>query len=421
MNIRAILASIQESLRFSVQSIRSNLLRTLLSLSGITIGVFCIISILTLVDSIEINIQGSISKLGDRVIFVQKWPWIFSSDYPWWKYVNRPSMKYREMELLEKKLPEADAVACNLWIFGKKISIENNTAEDVTLRVVSQEYDKTIELTFEEGRYFSEAESQRGEKVVILGNELAKNLFKNPKNAIGKKINLFNRKLRVIGILEKEGQGLGMDGGQDLQAMLPFNFVRNFGNFEEMQNNTTILVKASKSISLDAMEDEIRGSMRAIRKLHPRQEDNFSLNRITMLSNFLTGIFGKINIYGWVIAGFSILVGGFGIANIMFVSVKERTHIIGIQKALGAKDYFIMIQFLGEAVMLCVLGGVIGLTLIFLISLLLNLVLPFQIVLTFKNVMVGIGLSSLIGVISGYIPSRQAAKLDPIEAIRFRV
>lgn len=421
MNIRAILASIQESLRFSVQSIRSNLLRTLLSLSGITIGVFCIISILTLVDSIEINIQGSISKLGDRVIFVQKWPWIFSSDYPWWKYVNRPSMKYREMELLEKKLPEADAVACNLWIFGKKISIENNTAEDVTLRVVSQEYDKTIELTFEEGRYFSEAESQRGEKVVILGNELAKNLFKNPKNAIGKKINLFNRKLRVIGILEKEGQGLGMDGGQDLQAMLPFNFVRNFGNFEEMQNNTTILVKASKSISLDAMEDEIRGSMRAIRKLHPRQEDNFSLNRITMLSNFLTGIFGKINIYGWVIAGFSILVGGFGIANIMFVSVKERTHIIGIQKALGAKDYFIMIQFLGEAVMLCVLGGVIGLTLIFLISLLLNLVLPFQIVLTFKNVMVGIGLSSLIGVIPGYIPSRQAAKLDPIEAIRFRV
>lgn len=422
MNIRILIASLRESVSFAYQSIRSNLLRTLLSLLGITIGVFCIISILTLVDSMQYSIQNSLSKLGDRVVFVQKWPWLFSNDYPWWKYINRPELKYREMEVLQKRFPQAEAISFSVWANAKKLNNGNNSAESVTIRGLSLDYDKVMELSFEDGRFFNESESQSGEPVIVLGNQLAHNLFPGNLIAIGKSIEAYGRKMRVIGVLSKEGQGLGADGGgQDMQAMVPLNFIRNINNIEDGEFNPSILVKAPKNANLDAFEEELHGVMRSIRKLSPRQEDDYATNKITMLTSFITGFFKKVSLYGWIIAGFSILVGGFGIANIMFVSVQERTHIIGIQKAIGAKSYMIMIQFLGEAIMLCILGGLIGLALIFILSQLLNMVFPFKLILTLKNSLIGVGLSSFIGVLSGYFPSRKAAKLDPITAIRYKI
>lgn len=409
----------RESLRFAYQNIRANLLRTLLSLLGVTIGVFCIISILTLVDSIEYNFRKSVSKFGSDVMYVQKWPMIFEADYPWWKYVNRPNVTYAEMQLLRKKLPAAEAVCFTIWMRGKKISFEDNAAESVSIRAVTHDYARTIAMNFEHGRYFTESESHRGENVALIGYTLAEQLFDNPEKAIGKQISALQGKLRIIGVLKKEGNSFNMGGSTDNQLFMPFTYLKSYGSYAANQYNPTILVKAPASLKLEALEDDLIGAMRSIRRLSPRQDENFAINKVTMFLTIISDIFSKINLYGWVIAGFSILVGGFGIANIMFVSVKERTAIIGIQKALGARRIFTMSQFLGEAVLLCLLGGIIGLLLIAGLSALFNLVSPIEIILTLENILTGLGISSLIGVLSGYIPSRQAARMDPIEAIRF--
>jgi putative ABC transport system permease protein len=407
-----------ESLRFAFHSIRSNLTRTLLSLMGVTIGVFCIISIFTLVDSLELSIRDSISRFGDNVIFVHKWPWGFSSDYPWWKYINRPEIKYQEMQVLQKRFTGADAICFSTRSSNEKLTYTNNSAESITVLGVSYDYSKIVALNFDNGRYFTEDESQRGDRVVILGYEVAKSLFNDPDKAVDQKIQMMGRKMKVIGILSKQGKALGIGSEQDKQVLVPLNFLRAISNINNEQFGPTIMVKGKKGESLDRLEDELRGAMRGVRKLGPWDDDNFALNRITIFTNFITNLFSQINFFGFIIAGFSILVGGFGIANIMFVSVKERTPIIGIQKSLGAKSYFILIQFLGESIFLCVLGGLIALFIIFIITLILNVFLPLQLVLTLKNILIGISISSVIGIVSGFIPSLQAAKMDPIEAIR---
>lgn len=418
MKLHVFFAILKESLRFALQNIRANIVRTLLSLLGVTIGVFCIIAILTLVDSMEYTIRSSFNRFGTNVLFIQKWPIIFESEYPWWEYVNRREVQYQEMVQLQKRLPEAVAVAYMVQIGGNKVKAGKVTAENVLFQGVSFEYDRAMEITTVAGRYFTEDEAQRGDNVVILGFELANALFGNAQKAMGQTIVAFNRTLRVIAVKEKEGNGLGMGGNLDQSAIVPVNFIRKLTSTDASQFRPTILVKGKENIDQDEFEDEVRGVMRSVRKLHPRDDDDFAINKISMLLTFLNKVFSKISLYGWIIAGFSILVGGFGIANIMFVSVKERTPIIGIQKALGAKNYFILVQFLSESIILCILGGAIGLLLVLGISSLLNLVLPLKLFLSLKNALLGIGISSVIGILSGFLPSRQAARMDPIEAIR---
>jgi putative ABC transport system permease protein len=323
------------------------------------------------------------------------------------------------MQQLQKRLTKAQAVCFNLFIPGNKLKYNDNQVDNITGRAVSFEYDKAITLDFLSGRYFTETECENGEQVIILGYDIAKSLFREPQKAVDKYVEAFHRKLRVIGVLAKEGSGMGGGGDADHLITVPLNFMRNMSNIEKTEWGPTILVKGKPDVSADEMEEELEGTLRAIRKLGPGQDDNFALNKITMFTQFLEKVFGQINLYGWIIAGFSILVGGFGIANIMFVSVKERTPIIGIQKSLGAKGYFILIQFLGEAVLLCILGGLIGLLFVVILALLINASTPMHLIITFKNIMLGVGISSLIGIIAGYIPSRQAAKMDPIEAIRY--
>jgi putative ABC transport system permease protein len=406
---------IGESFRFAFDALRQNKLRTMLSLLGITIGIFAIIFVFSAADTFRSKLQASIDKLGSKTIFVQKWPWGGFGDYPWWKYMNRPVPSLRDYELLRDRLEYAEGLSYEIWANERTIKYRSNSVEGVGVRAASQDFNKTWTLDFQEGRYFTENEGRAGSPVVLIGALVAEGLF-NGEPAIGKSIIVMGRKLNVVGVFKKEGEDiLGMS--QDKNIIMPLNFAKGIMDIESDRYDPSITVRGFEHIALDEIESEIQGTMRSIRRLRPGVEDDFSLNKSTIASNQLDTMFGMVDIAGWVIGGFSILVGGFGIANIMFVSVKERTNIIGIQKSLGAKNYFIMLQFLFEAIALCLLGGLLGLLLVYLATLAASAA-GFEMILFMKNIMLGIGVSVIIGTISGFWPAYAASRLDPVEAIR---
>ncbi len=329
-----------ESFRFAVDSLVTNKLRTFLSLLGITIGIFAIISVFTMVDSIRNNIDKSISSLGDNVIYIQKWPWEFSSDYQWWEYMNRPTTKLSELQPLREKAQLAQSAA---FLIQTNVTLEykSASAENVQISAVSDEYDRIKSFELQEGRYFSLAEINRGQNKIVIGAEVAAALFGNAK-PVGKTITIQGDQVTVIGVFKKEGQNL-LDFGLDNAAIVPLNFARQIVDIRSEFLNPYIAVKAVDGASNEALIDELTGIMRSLRRLKPREANNFALNETKLLSNGFASLISVVNVAGGVIGLFSILVGGFGIANIMFVSVKERTNIIGIQKALGAKNYFISV------------------------------------------------------------------------------
>jgi len=406
---------VKESFRFAIGSLTENKLRTFLSLLGITIGIFAIISVFTMVDSIKRNIDKSINKLGDNVIYVQKWPWTFSSDYPWWKYMNRPVTALDELHDVRERTKLAEVCA---FLIQTNVTLKfgSNSAENIGISAVTEGYDQIKTFDIAEGRYFSESEFRSGSELIVIGAEVAAQLFGDA-NPVGKKVILRGDELTVIGIFKREGQTL-LDFGLDNAAIVPLNYARTKVNIKNEQVNPYIAVKAKPGVSNVAIMDELTGIMRSIRKISPSEDDNFALNETKLISNGFDQLIGVVNVAGGVIGLFSILVGGFGIANIMFVSVKERTNIIGIQKSLGAKNYFILFQFLFEAMLLSVIGGLIGLMLIFLLTLAASTILDFDISLSAGNIFTGILISSVIGLISGIAPALSASRLDPVEAIR---
>ncbi|MFN5319316.1 MAG: ABC transporter permease [Bacteroidia bacterium] len=404
-----------ESFRFAIGSLVENKLRTFLSLLGITIGIFAIISVFTMVDSIRNNIDKSISSLGDDVVYVQKWPWTFGSDYPWWKYMNRPVTSIDELHLIREKskLTQASAFLIEANVTFK---YKSASAENVKISAVTDQYDQIKRFELQEGRYFSESELQAGRGVVVIGANVAENLFGSV-NSIGKSVYLRSEQVTVIGIFKKEGQNL-IDFGLDNAAIIPLNYARSRVNIRDDEVNPYIAVRAREGVKSSVLMDELTGIMRSLRRIPPREEDNFALNEARLISNGFDQLIGVVNIAGGFIGFFSILVGGFGIANIMFVSVKERTAIIGIQKSLGAKNYFILFQFLFEAVILSIIGGLIGLILIFLLTLALSGGIDFEVALSFKNIVLGLFISGVIGLISGIAPALSASRLNPVDAIR---
>lgn len=408
---------IRESILFAIQALAANRLRTILSLLGITIGIFTIIIVFTVVDSLERNVRSSVETLGDNVVYVQKWPWTFGSDYPWWKYWQRPNPKYKEMQELHEKLTAASSMCFQITVRGKSVKNGASSAENVNIEAVSHDYNLIKSFELEDGRYFTEQESKSGKGVVIIGHTIKESLF-GQEEAVGKTVRADGRKLEVIGVFKKEGSSVIDMGSLDDVMLVTLNYVRNIVNIDSENLSPSIQVKGKPGVSNEQLSDELRGAMRAIRRLRPMEEDNFALNESKLLSNQVGNLFNVIGLAGWVIGGFSILVGGFGIANIMFVSVRERTNQIGIQKSLGAKNYFILVQFLSEAVTLSLIGGAAGLIVVFLLTQAAASFMDFDLTLTLANILRGLGISAVIGIISGFVPAYTASRLDPVEAIR---
>ncbi|MCK9616588.1 MAG: ABC transporter permease [Lentimicrobiaceae bacterium] len=406
----------RESYLFALQSILVNKVRTILSLLGITIGIFSIISVFTVFDSIEITIHKSIESLGSNILFVQKWPWAFGdANYAWWKYMKRPEASLEDLEAIQKYSQASQASAYMVGV-NRTVKFQNNSIEDAPVTAVSHDYQIAMPINLSDGRYFTYNESVTGKPVAIIGSDVAANLLNN-QPALGKKITVFGQKVEVVGIFEKEGDNM-FDNSNDNQVMIPVQWIRNFVDLRGDNIESTIIVRAKPLVSNEELTDELTGIMRQVRKLKPGTEDDFAINETSIITKGFESLFRVIAVVGWIIGGFSLLVGGFGIANIMFVSVKERTGIIGIQKSLGAKRYFILLEFLFEAVFLSVFGGLIGLTIIYIGTLVISALFDMELILTQSNILIGVGVSAGIGLISGLFPAFSASRLDPVEAMR---
>ena len=408
---------IKESLLFALNALKSNKLRTILTLSGVTIGIFSIISVFTLVDYLEKRIKDSLQTLGSNSVYVTKWPWAppeGETEYPWWRYLNRPLPTLEEQKVIERN-SQLSAASTFFINAQQNIIYEDNSYEQVQIVGVSENFDLNWNFEISQGRYFSPFESKNGTNVIILGSEVAKELFQGD-NPVGKRVKIAGRKLVVIGVILKQGKDI-FGGTIDTQVLIPINYAKEIFNIKNERVQPTIITKAKEGVPVEDLMSELEGILRAHRKIKPQQGNNFALNRVSIIQKQFDGLFAILDLAGWLIGGFSILVGGFGIANIMFVSVKERTRIIGIQKSLGAKRKFILWQFLFESVFLSLLGGTTGLLLIFIIVTVFNISLDLAIPLTFWNIFRGLSISIFLGVISGYIPANGASKMDPVVAI----
>lgn len=411
-----------ESFRFAGRALKSNLLRTILSLLGVTIGIFAIITVLTLVDSLEKNIKDSLNFIGTSVIYVEKWPWLADNDgqYKWWEFLKRPTPSYAEYKLLRENLKHCSNIAIAAEKHNTLVKRDNNSIGQVRFVGGSDGYDKIFEVPVDKGRYVTLDEIDAGRSVAVIGYEVATALFPNEEEAIGKVIKIKNVKFNVVGVVKKEGASFLGNTSNDFTVIVPYNAFRKLyqtGTGRRNELESFIGVKGFDSdIGLIELENEVKGLLRGKRGVRPREKDNFALNRPEAFMNMISGVFDVVGVAGWVIGGFSMLVGGFGIANIMFVSVKERTSIIGLQKSLGAKNYFILFQFLFEAIFLSLIGGLVGLFLVYLITF-----IPLGdlvVTLSMKNIVLGLGVSSVIGLVSGIVPAAMAARMDPVAAIR---
>lgn len=417
-----VLRLIGESFAFAWKALKSNVLRTILSLLGVTVGIFAIIAVFTLVDSLESNIKSSFDFLGTGVIYVGKMPWAPEGNgpYKWWEYWRRPTPSYSEYKFLNATMRNKTAMSIFAVKGNAVVRNGNNSIGQIALRGTGESYEEIYDVNVAQGRYFTRDEIDGGRSVAILGHEVALTLFPNGMDPVGQEVKIKDMKYKVIGVIKREGQSFLGTPSNDFSVLIPYHSFRKLyqtgtGRWNELQS--TIGIKGSETdLGLVELENEIKGLMRSRRGLRPIEKDNFALNRPEAIMNAIGKLFDVVGWAGWIIGGFSILVGGFGIANIMFVSVKERTSIIGLQKSLGAKNYFILFQFLFEAIFLSLIGGLGGILLVFLLTF-----IPFgslEVVLSFKNIVLGLGVSSVIGLIAGIVPAAVAARLDPVIAIR---
>lgn len=413
--IKAFFIQLSDLTAMALQSILLNRVRSFLSLLGIGIGIFSIILVFTITDSLEKGIRKSIQSLGSDIIYVQKWPWLFGGDYPWWKYISRPYPSYEEYLFIEKN---AQTIMSSGFIFTarRKIKVGNKVTDMLTICGITHLYPLIRNMELSEGRFFTKMESENGIRVVVIGHDIAQALFPSG-NALGNYLLVSGVRCKIIGVLKKEGKSI-FGISSDRQVFIPYTLLSKFVNPRNEFADPLIICKLKEGISLEEGMDELEKLLRSKRRIKPLRESNFALNKITILEKGFDDLFVLVNLVGWIIGGFSILVGGFGIANIMYVSVSERVQQIGIQMSLGATRYFILMQFLLEGVILCLVGGILGLILTSVLVATMKNFSGLEFNLSLQNVWMGIQLSVLVGVVSSFVPSYEASQLDPVEAMR---
>jgi len=408
---------LSESLSMAFRELAGNKLRTFLSLAGITIGIFCIISVLTVIDSFEDQIRGSFAKLGSDVVYVSREPWTGGEDIDWGEILKRPMSSLDDYEAIKKNVPSARTVSFAMQILGKEVKSATDKITNIEVFGPTQEFNDIWQFDFQSGRYFSASESHSGEAVAVIGAEIAEDLFEDI-DPVGEDIKIDGRAVTVIGQLIKEGESL-IGSPFDDNIIIPLNYLRKFTSTKNLRRDPLLNVAPVKDVSLDQLKAEISIALRASRQLRPAEEANFALNQLSILDGILDQVFKIVNLAAWIIGIFSIVVGGFGIANIMFVSVRERTKIIGIKKSLGARRSAILAEFIIEAILLCILGGLWGLLSVYLLLEGIAYINPsYAFDLNVKNIMIGLSLSILIGILSGFLPALRAAYMDPVIAIR---
>lgn len=401
----------------ALQELWKNKLRAFLSLFGITIGIFCIIGVLATVNSLEYNIQSEIKSLGTNTIYIDKWEYSVGGgpDYPWWKYQKRPSPKYNELEQIKQRTPTV-GYAAFIITSNDNIEASGNILSGAVIYGITPEFSDIQPIEIQNGRMMTAAEFEQGSNALALGNDVAVQLFGSEERALGKTISLRGKKGIVAGVIKKQGAQM-LGGWQfDKSVFLTYKFARSL--MDERRANPLLIVKGRDDIDSKLLKDNLSGTMRSIRKLSPMQEDNFALNDINDFSDAMSQAFVSINIGGWAIAALSLIVGMFGVANIMFVTVKERTGQIGLKKAIGAKSNIILTEFLLESAFLCIIGGMIGLLLVFALTKIVTIVFKFPIFVSTSNMLLAIGICVIVGVLAGIIPASQAARMNPVVAIR---
>ncbi len=404
------------TLKLAVQELTKNKLRTFLSLFGVTIGIFCIIGVLSTVNSLEKNIQDGIKSLGTNTIYIDKWDYQGGAEYPWWKYVNRPSPKLAEMKLIKEKI-NAKIAAVFSFTTQSFIQHDNDKLDGINYHGITDEFEKIQPVEIAYGRYLNQMDFDFGTPNIVIGYENAEMLFGKAEKAVGKEVGLRNKKAIIIGVIKKQGKSF-IDGWQfDKSIVLSYKFMRQM-LFNERWNNPKIIIAGPEGMSSDALKDELKGAMRSIRRLGPTEEDDFALNAISDFSKNTSQLFGSVNLGGWLIGLLSLIVGAFGIANIMFVTVKERTPIIGLKKAIGAKRGTILMEFLLESALICIIGGLIGIILVVVLAQLLSSAFNFPIFVSTQILGLAIFICIAIGMLAGIIPAMIASKMDPVVAIR---
>jgi len=404
------------TLKLAVQELTKNKLRTFLSLFGVTIGIFCIIGVLSTVSSLEKNIQDGVKSLGNNTVYIDKWDYQGGAEYPWWKYVNRPSPKLIEMRLIKEKM-SAKINAVFSFTTQSFIQFDNDKLDGINYHGITDEFDKIQPIEIAYGRYLNQMDFDYGTPNIVIGYDNAEMLFGKPEKAGRKEVSLRNKKAIVVGVVKKQGKSF-VDGWEfDKSIVLSYKFMKQM-LFNERWNNPKIIIKGPDDMSSDALKDELKGAMRSIRRLGPTEEDDFALNAISDFSKSVSNLFGSVNLGGWLIGLLSLIVGAFGIANIMFVTVRERTPIIGLKKAIGAKRRTILMEFLLESALICIIGGLIGIILVVILAQFLSSAFNFPIFVSTQILGLAIFICIASGMLAGIIPAMIASKMDPVVAIR---